>query len=335
MRYAVLPLILTVAAVLIASGGGKLGSLGSASATLHALRLPVRKARLVVAAVATIELGLAAALLGTSGTTLTAVAIATSILMSSFFAIGVRARRLGSTDECGCFGGLLSTRVSRRMSVRNATLAAMALGIVGYSVTATMRSSAIATIASGPRTAALAVTATAACVLVGALFARSSTGSAEPNAVPTPLIGPALLAPDGTIVDPYQRALRGRAQLLVFVRPGCSSCTTTTSAVAARLPELERVADARVIVAAGDTVAATAPPEFDGEPIHIDVAGQVAARFEVPAGRPSAFLLSTDGTVLLPYAEGLSEVLSLIEVVAAAGSESAAGTSAADTAGEA
>ncbi len=313
MLHAVLPVLFTLAAVLTLSAAGKLAALRNAGATMGALRLPTRWARTVVAAVSTGELCLAIALLSTGGTALTTTAAVMTAAALVFLALGVRAHRLGSREDCGCFGALAASRIGVGMHVRNAVLVALGATVAVVAAMGDASSTAVETIVRTPAPALVSALGVLGTATLGAMIFRPAHQANAQN----PHAGASLIGPDGVVVDPMQRALRGRAQLLVFVRPGCQSCVNASATVAARREDLARIVDARVIVASGDGVSASPPLDFDGDDVHIDIAGAVAEQFGASSARPTALLLGTDGQVLLPHAQGLDAVSTFIDVIVA------------------
>lgn len=314
MLRAVLPVLFTLAAVLSLSAWGKLAALSRAGSTMAALRLSTRWPRTVVIAASAGELCLAVALLTTGGAALASSAVVMTSAALVFLLLGIRAHRLGSREDCGCFGTIAASRIGIGMHVRNGVLLALGATVVVVAATGEAPSTAVETIVRTPAHALITALAVLGTAILGALILRSPQQADAQN----PHVGASLLGPDGVVVDPMQRALRGRAQLLVFVRPGCQSCVRASAAITARSAELARIVDARVIVASGDGVAASVPTDFSGDAVHVDIAGAFAERLGASSARPTALFLGTDGHVLMPHAQGLDEVSTLMDVIVAA-----------------
>jgi len=312
---ALVPLVLI--AVLGVSGVSKLLDLGAAADTMRALRLERIPPRSAVAAVAVMELAVAGGLaLGIGGMLVTA-ATAGLVLMLGFFAVAVRAQRRHSTDDCGCFGRVARTRVGPWMTTRNAALVVLAtLTLAGAALQPPAQTLAVRIAVDPIATAALTIAALS-IALIGASF------RAAPEVTPRPVVPPLsdagapvadapLVAPDGTIVVPRQRALRGRAQLLLFVRRGCGSCERLIERVGTDVGPWEGI-DVRLIEAVGDGGSPT-----PGGGLHVDPSGTFAEALGIPPQRPAGILLTTSGELLLPYAAGAEETDLLIDTVLAA-----------------
>ncbi|KTS12982.1 MauE/DoxX family redox-associated membrane protein [Microbacterium testaceum] len=291
--------------VLGVSGVSKLFDLGSAATTMRALRLGALPARPTVAAAASAELAVALGLAFGTRELFSGAAVASLVVTLAFLTVAVHAQQQHSTDECGCFGRVASTRVGPWMTARNVALTVLAAATVAGSIVDPP------SIALLPRTfgdpasmLALAVTG-AAVAVIGASFRPDSATATAAAELP-------LLTPDGTVVVPRQRALRGRAQLLLFVRRGCAPCEALIERATTDLAELDAI-DVRLIAAVGDDQR----PATD-EPIHTDLSGRFAESLGVPPERPAGILLTTTGDRLLPFAVGAEETNLLIDTVVAA-----------------
>ena len=258
-----------------------------------------------VAASASAELAVALGLAFGTRELFSGAAVASLVVTLAFLAVAVRAQQQHSTDECGCFGRVASTRVGPWMTARNVVLTVLAAASLAGSVVAPP------SIALLPRTfgdpvsmLALAVTG-AAVAVIGASFRPDSATATAAAELP-------LLTPDGTVVVPRQRALRGRAQLLLFVRRGCAPCEAVIERATTDLAELDAI-DVRLIAAVGDDDR----PATEG-PIHTDLSGTFAESLGVPPERPAGILLTTTGDRLLPFAVGSDETNLLIDTVVAA-----------------
>ena len=311
---------LVVIVLFAVSGGSKLFDLRSAPATLRALRITRLPARTTVAAVATIEVVVAAALLLATGPVLVAAAVGALMLSLIFLVVGLRAQARHSTDECGCFGRVASTRVGPMMTARNTALVVVSATVVaGVFATPAPGSLAAQAVGAPFASAALAVTALA----LAAIGASLSPASASP-ATPSPVerrataVGTvpdaALITPEGGVVVPRQRAQRGRAPLLLFVRRGCSSCENLIDRMAWDGEVLESLVDVRLIVPVGDDALLSAADEG----MHADPSGGFAVALGIPADRPAGVLLTTAGDLLLPIAVGGDETAALVGSVLAA-----------------
>jgi hypothetical protein len=305
---------LIVAAVLLLSGIGKLLDLDAAPSTLRALRLTGLPPRAVVGTVASAEIVVAAGVLLGAGLVAVVAATASVTLALLFLSVGVRAQAHASTDECGCFGPLASTRVGPAMTARNAAITVLAvLGLIG--AVGDLRAPALAVrLLLSPGPAVVVAIAAAALAVIGATL-RTPGPTIEIPA--SDVRDAALITPDGAVVVPRQRALRGRAQLLLFVRRGCSSCENIIDRVRWDRELLETLVDVRLIVAVGDDSAVSTA----GEGLHADPSGEFAVALGIPADRPAGVLLTTAGELLRPIALGGEDTASLVDTVLAAAAD--------------
>lgn len=345
MNEATAILALALAAVFLTSGVSKLLALDSSATTLASLRLPVVAPRLAVGglSVAEIAVGLGVLLWRPLLTIAAGGAVALAL---AFLVVVVRAYRLGSEDDCGCFGKTDSTPVSRALIVRNVvllavTIALLALALLGGggvpAVVDTLFSGSF-----GPAVAVLAAGLVAALVW-GVLQARngSSVATATP-AAPAPIAAPVNEAPEATWASAADGPLvllsasdgrgldiarqRGiRAQLLVFVLPGCGPCVAVDGHLTANVDALAQIVDVTTIAKFGHGD----EPDFAkeaGSTLHkvtaYDLGNRVAKALGVSTSRPSAALIGADGVLVQPLATGLDEVTELIDVLVEAAAES-------------
>lgn len=312
--------------IFVLSGLGKLTSLRSSARAMHALRLNrwATHPRTVLTTTAVAELLLAAGLVFTRGLLFLVIAAGAWISTIVFLLVAVRAARLGSVEECGCFGDVLPSRVGMSLTRRNLMLVAIASANLGVAAVSLLRGDSPAVVRDSPDAIGVVVVAIAA-LACGALMAASmsphtpGTTAEAPRAVAADAEGAVLLGSDGEVVDPVQRALRGRGQLLLFVRPGCSSCDDVAAAARAASSGL---VDVRLVTAVGDGNGLAHGGQADGgapaQRAYADPVGRLAKQLGVPDVRPAAALLTTLGQILRPFAEGREQVLDLITAVAAA-----------------
>lgn len=324
MNVLVPGLTTVMALVLGLSGVSKLGALHHSQQTVRALRLDVGLVRpkALVAAIAVLECLLAGALATSAGALRVAVALACLGTTSIFLLVAVRAAKLGSSEECGCFGAVLPMRVGGALIRRAIVLTGVAATLVA--VSASPEGVVVRSVAAGLGEAFPAVVLATVALGCGMVLAAGGWRAAqEERASPSVGVvdsgGAVIVAEDGEVVDPVQRALRGRAQLLVFVRPGCSSCEDV-SAVLRATPL--RSAEPRIIRTVGDgghlALGRTDRPAAEAVREHVDPAGRVANHLRAPGPRPCAVLVTTAGRVLEPKAEGRDQVLRLIDAIAVA-----------------
>ncbi len=305
--------------VLAFSGTAKLHASAAAERSVTALRLErwISRPRLAITSLALIELACAVCMVtGTGAVYLAAVVVAWAMTVG-FLVVAVRASRLGSSEDCGCFGEMVASPVGTVMTRRNLALVTVASLSAVSAFLCLVAGRTPSLFGGGVESAGAALVAVLACI-VGALGFAGSRHSARPAAREqvNPRGTPALVAAlDGEVVDPLQRALRGRAQLLVFVRPGCSSCDDVTDAAqSSPLGEVEP----RIVMAVGDGGHVPRDRSERAALAHADLSGTLAEHLGLPAGRPAAALVTTEGRILMPFAEGREQVLDLISTVVAA-----------------
>lgn len=301
-----------LAATFAVSGAGKLLDLGSAAVTLRALRIEHLPPRTVVVAVAVTEILTTLGLLLGAGPVVVTAALSALALSLLFLAVGLRAQARHSTDECGCFGRVASTRVGPWMTARNAALVVVSGVVVAGVFTAPTARPLLAFVIAQPVASAGVVLVGLALALIGASLRPTGSRPAADGSAPDA----ALMSPDGAVVVPRQRALRGRAQLLLFVRRGCSSCENLIDRMTWDRALLESLVDVRLIVAVGDGSALD-----DAGGLHADASGQFALALGIPGDRPAGVLLTTAGDLLLPIAVGGEETASLVDTVLAAAAD--------------
>ena len=265
----VLPLLCQVAlaVVFVVSGVAKaLDPAGTRQALLD-FRVPSGLVPLMVLGLPAAELGTAALLVlpptGRAG------GLAAVALLLGFSAVVVSALRSGRAPQCRCFGSLSAARVSGWTLRRNGALLVLGVGA-----------------SSGSRDGSLVHQVSAAAgglLLAGGLLwweRYRESGLTEQDEAPAPAGrqhgGFSLRRTDGEQVHSDELLAHGLPELLVFLSPGCSSCTML-------LPEVEAWIDRhheRVVV-------------------HIVVSGapEQAERLQQYVSRPLPVLLEDDWDV--------------------------------------
>lgn len=324
-----LPLLCVGLAVVLAlSGIGKLRSANRGARAFEALRLDVRRPLTVTRSLSVVELALAACLCVLSGIALTITAGVVVVMMSGFTIAVARAARLGSTDECGCFGTLVGARIGARLIVRNAVFTAAGAVLIVATATGVDAGvpGAISDAFRGDADAVIVI-GVGALVVLGAVLTvttaehQTSPPVGEPDRDVVASSGTALtvIRADRAVVADLDRDRRGRAQVLVFVKPGCRPCLD----VIAELDRHREAIDERVVVTllvSGSVGAAVSTvPQRDGTRIaaDIDFDDSLARRFGIGT-RPSLVLIGADGVPVQPIASGRDESLELISALVAA-----------------
>ncbi|WP_150955496.1 MauE/DoxX family redox-associated membrane protein [Microbacterium testaceum] len=321
MNPLTLCLLVVAAPFLVSSGVAKLVALDDAPRTLSALRVPVRPARTVVAAVSLTEIALGLALLTLDGQARLLAATATALLLAGFTVLTARAVARGSVEECGCFGRWNRTPVSGALVRRNSLLALGALILTTASAASSTahEPAAVAVLVSDPVEVALAVATGWGLLLVGAFAARAGVRGALP-AADILHRRPPLIREDGLVFDVVTEAVRGRGQLLLFGQPLCGRCERAVDLLDQNADALGAFLDVRVVYAVGPGVDWNAPARTaDGPrtPSALDLGGQLAQALDIGSERPVAVLIATSGRPVPPYAVGETEIAQLVDALVA------------------
>lgn len=310
-----------LALILGFSGSMKLKALERAEQSLHALRVQgwgIRPEALV-GIVCSAELLCALGLLVTRGIWFVATGFAVWAITVFFLGVVVRAARLGSTQECGCFGDVLPSTIGRALALRNVALVFASSIVLGAASVSLLTGGAPSALSAFPESVGAIATGVVAFVCGVAVMTKAASDPPMPptqNAQPGDEPRAVVLAADGEAVDPVQRALSGRAQLLVFIRPTCSSCAEIVASLSAR--PLKNV-DPLLIETVGDGSTFYTDEGGEAAPVRVrsyaDLAGRLAHQLGIPSSRPAAVLVTTQGSLLHPIAEGRDQALALISAV--------------------
>lgn len=336
MEIALPLLCVALAALLAFSGLGKLRSADRGARSFEALRLAVRHPRRVVLSLGVLEVALAIGLCALTGPLLMITAGTVAVMLLGFSIAAARATRLGSTDECGCFGEFGSARVGPRLIVRNAvfTAAAAVLAVATASGADAGVVGAVLDAVHGDADALLVV-AVGAVVVLGAVLSVP-TGSARqtssPDASGDDRSGPhdgavtssgsalIVLRADRGVVTDLDRDRRGLAQVLAFVKPDCRPCRDVIAELDRRREQFGGHVMVTLLVSGSIGTEASADPAHLGGtriPIVIDVDDSLARRFGIRQ-RPSIVLIGADAVPVHPFASGSGESLELISALATA-----------------
>lgn len=291
--------VVTCAFVLLVSGVAKLQSPASVEAAFTSLRVPTAfDTPLVRRALPWLEVALGVWLLLATGTALAVVAVLTLLLFLAYLALVVVAVRGPEPADCGCFGAIGDSRVTRVTVWRNALLVvaavlAVAAGLRGVGL--------LPAVLEEPSTwgwLATAALAAAVAVLVAHRGERSPEGekASQPHVdasgeyLRTPIPAAAVLTDDKDLVL-LSTMSQGAAHLVVFLSPGCGPCKRIGPLVAGWNEELAPVV-VRAVIAGQPEVLAGGLSYLEGYS-WFDPHG--LARKEFGAGNPSAVLLGADG----------------------------------------
>lgn len=247
------PLLLS--AVLLLSGGSKILRPGDAERAFAALRVPhVLSTAPVLRAHPWVELTLAVGLITLPGPANVVVAVLALALFTAYLVLVWRAQARGEQAPCNCFGGIGSGRIDRWTVARNLLLVAVAL-LALLTVLDLADEAGTGTVIG--RVLMLGeeawwLVALVAAAAITALVVRDDQGEREEGGDAQRLVEEDYLRlpiPDvpvlvgGTGPETSLRELAAeRAQLLLFLTPGCGPCLTVNAELPSyvdRLPEVD------------------------------------------------------------------------------------------------
>ncbi len=310
---------LTCSVVLIVSGAAKVGDAEATRAAFIAMNVPTfLRGRAVVRALPYGELALGIALLVTWGWLLAVVAAVVTVLFLTYLLFVARALRSGEQVHCNCFGTIGDDRVTRATLARNVVLVvlgvlATAFGAAGSGVVPALRDFE----GTDWWWLLMAAVVTAAAVLVTAPWRPEEQAEVPDDELLDYLREP---IPFGMLEDSHgqhttlRELAAERAQLVVFLSTGCSSCLQVGSHLADWAVRLEPVELSAVFTESLDLV----PSDFDAEGVRhwrdiesgsIDALGG--------SGRPTAVLLGADGMLAGGPVSGYINVTEFVDDVLA------------------
>jgi hypothetical protein len=259
------------------------------------------------------EVALGVALLVTSGTALVVVALLTLSLFVAYLVLIVGAVRRPEPVDCGCFGALGDSRVTRVTVWRNVALVLSAL----LAVAAGLRDvGVVGALVDGDALAWVAAAALSAVVAV--LVAYRAPGSTT-EAGPTPDADgtyerertprATVLTESGQLVLLSEQA-EGAAHLLLFLSPGCGPCGRIGPHLAEWDDQLGPVL-VRAVVSSRPEIVSSLP--YLAGRSYFDPYNTARAAFNV--GSPAAVLLGTDGMLACGPVQGEDAVYDFVAEV--------------------
>ena len=321
MPSALLLPVLTCAVVLLVSGVAKLRAPDTVDAAFTSLEVPkVLDTTFVRRLSPWVEVALGAWLVLATGGALVVVASLTLVLFVAYLVLVARVVGRPEPVDCGCFGALGDSRVTRVTVWRNGALVLCALlavvaGLQGEGlIGAVVDGDALAWFAMAALTAAVAVlvayrapaTASTASTASAAGPSLDADGNYEREETPHA----AVLTEDGRLVLLSNETARA-AHLLVFLSPGCGPCGRIGPHLGEWAEQLAPVVVRAVVMAQPQSVAAM--PYLAGHAWY-DPYGIARAAFGVAT--PAAVLLGTDGMLAGGPVQGEDDVNSFVAEVA-------------------
>ncbi|RYB94648.1 thioredoxin family protein [Nocardioides oleivorans] len=291
---AALVVVLTLVAVLLASGIAKLRNRTATRDAFDALRVPgLVPADATASALPWVEIALAVLLVVAPTGVLAPVAVLLLLLMLTYTALIGRALGFEEPVTCSCFGSLGRHDVDRTTLGRNVLLSVLAGVVLWFGLDGGSVPSALADLDAGgwwALIASMAAAAVAVLVLGGGSPARHVPDDElldyDRDRIPY-----------GVVTDSAGRTSNlweltsTQARLVVVLSPGCGPCVRT----AERLDELAaRLAPAVGVVAVyPDDASAAAATEHARELTYSEPDSNIRRGFSV--GTPAAILLGADG----------------------------------------
>ena len=315
MPSALLLPVLTCAVVLLVSGVAKLRAPETVDAAFTSLEVPkVLDTAFVRRMSPWAEVALGAWLLLATGAALVVVAALTLVLFTAYLVLVARAVRRPEPVDCGCFGALGDSQVTRVTVWRNAALvlsAALAVvaGLQGVGlIGAVIDGGALPWLATATLSAAVAVLVAyrAPGTVSGTGPALDADGDYERQETPRA----AVLTQEGELVLLGLETMTS-AHLLVFLSPGCGPCERIGPDLREWAEQLHPVTVRAVVTATPAIV--ESHTYFEGL-AYYDPFGITRAAFGVST--PAAVLLGTDGMLAGGPVQGEDDVRSFVAEVA-------------------
>jgi len=321
MPSALLLPVITCAVVLVVSGAGKLRAPDSVDSGFTSLEVPGRlDTAFVRRLVPWVEVALGLWLLLATGPALVLVAVLVLLLFVAYLVLVVRAVRRPEPVDCGCFGALGDSRVTRVTVWRNAVLVLSAVlcvvaGLRGVGVIGgVVDGSALPWVASAALSAAVAALVTYRAPVPDAGSAASFEGSTDAGADAGADAGyqrrltprAEVLTEDGRLVLLSEQS-RTAAHLLVFLSPGCGPCRRIGPQLGQWGADLDPVSVRAVVSAQPQSLADM--PYLAG---HAYFDPFALARTAFGVGTPSAVLLGTDGMLAGGPVQGEDDVTAFV-----------------------
>ncbi|HET9022420.1 MAG TPA: MauE/DoxX family redox-associated membrane protein [Ornithinibacter sp.] len=311
--------VVTCAVVLLVSGVAKLQAPSSVEVAFTSMRVPqALDTPLVRRAVPWLEVALGVWLLLATGTPLAVVAVLTLLLFVAYLALVVVAVRAPEPADCGCFGAIGDSRVTRVTVWRNALLVVAAL----LAVAAGLRGvGLLPAVLEEPSTWGWLATA-ALAVGIAVLVTHRSERTADPSATSEPHLddaGEYVRRPIPLAVVQTEEKdlvlLKGvtqrAAHLLVFLSPHCGPCGRINPLVPGWGEELAPVV-VKAVLAANPSIVDESFPHLRGH-AWFDPWG--VARGEFGKGYPGAVLIGADGYLAGGPVSGEQDVMDLVAAI--------------------
>lgn len=317
MPSALLLPVLTCAAVLLVSGVAKLRAPDSVDAAFTSLQVPSALDTPLVRRLSPwVEVALGAWLLLATGPALVVVAVLTLALFVAYLVLVARAVRRPEPVDCGCFGALGDSRVTRVTVWRNAALVLSA----ALAVVAGLRGvGLIGAVVDGSVLPWVACSALAAAVAVLVAYrAPDAAVAASPDALALDEGGDYARqqTPKAAVLDQEGRLLLlshetgVSAHLLVFLSPGCGPCGRIGPDLAGWAADLDPVRVRAVVSSQPEIIEAL--PYLQGLAWY-DPFGITRAAFGVST--PAAVLLGTDGMLAGGPVQGEADIRDFVAEV--------------------
>lgn len=305
---------LVPAAVLVASGVGKLRHPEGSSEALAALKVPDALNRpWLIRAHPWAEIVLAILLLTLPHPASLVVAAITLTLFTAYLVLVWRVVASGEEVSCACFGSVGSGTVDGWTIARNALLVAVAAVAVVDAATGGSAVSRLADLGTDWWWVLGLVVAAAVTYLIvrpdGAVEGEAARSEPQQHYLRLPIPDVPVRPEAAGEVISLRDLSADRAQVLLLLNPGCGPCKMITGKLAGWTQEVPET-DFRVVHSMAHDTARQVSPAW--EPFYVqEVGGSVGRVFGDP-GRPVAILLGRDGLLAAGPVQGHEAVELLV-----------------------
>ncbi|SDZ39817.1 Methylamine utilisation protein MauE [Herbiconiux ginsengi] len=304
---------LVLSSVFIASGLGKIGRVAPTREMLRRFRLPrIASGRVAATLLPIVELVVGVGLVVAPPGASSLMAAAAVCFTAAFVVVTGRAWRNGDTFDCDCFGPYHRSPVSGALVLRNVALLVLALLVLSASLSGY---DGVLTVVTDIRPSdvvwsvvAVALAVTAALFVFSARSATSPVSASAPSSrkggvatIPpievTTAVGSVMRLVDLVAIEPV---------LLVFVRPGCTSCERVMETAPRTLTTRARIVFA---VDSAPQVFRESHPELMADAVF----AVLSAKEKLGVTKmPSAVLIGLNGEWIAGPVAGVAEIEELL-----------------------
>ena len=319
---------LCLALPLLLAGVAKLRGLSGSKQTMLALGVPSRLIAPVAVAVAMVEVLIGFGLIWTR--TAGWAGLAAAFLMVAFSLVVGRALAAGQRVRCHCFGNLTASTVGAKTLARNAGFALVGIAIAVISPTPGVGLPSVTW--SAYTQALIVLSAAVAVLLAGGLWAAvrlmdqqgrillrldamsapaTQSSTIDVRRLPIGIRAPAFAFDAEASAGGLHELLRpGRPVLLLFLERSCGPCRDLIPDVIAW--QGLRSAELTIAVISGSRGEQAFPSEDSIHHLIADSDATIAKAYDI-RGTPAGVMISPEGRVASPVAEGAHQIRALAE----------------------